>query len=197
VADRHHDRALPPGERLVVGALGGVAGGGGFLGSGPERQWRPTGQVLGTQADQVGHGRVDLDDGPGVRVEDVEGVLQRVDQRAPPGRLVVAQPGQLQVGPHARQQVVRGERLGQVVVGAGLQPLDRGPFPRPRRQQHHRHRCGGRVGPQGGEQPEPVEARHHHVGQDEIRAVRPGLGRARPRRPRRSGRGSGGPGGRR
>ena len=82
--------------------------------------------------------------------------MQRVDQRRPPAGMVAAHPGQLHVGPDPGQQLGRGERLDEVVVGARVQALDRRLLAGPRGQQQHRHLGGARVGAQRGDQLEAV-----------------------------------------
>ena len=72
----------------------------------------------------------------------------------------------------ARDQLARGERLDEIVVRAGLQPLDARLFAGTRRQQDHRHRLRPLVGAQALQQLEPVELRHHDVGDDHVGTVR-------------------------
>ena len=74
----------------------------------------------------------------------------------------------------ARDQFARGERLDQIVVRAGLQPLDAGFLPGARRHQDHRNRLCPLVGPQAAQQLEPVDLRHHDVGDDHVGTVRLG-----------------------
>ena len=77
-------------------------------------------------------------------IADEERLLQGLDQCGAPPGVMGAQPGQLHVGPDPCQQVGRGERLDQVVVGAGPQALDGCLLPGPGRQQQHRHGGGAR-----------------------------------------------------
>ena len=51
-----------------------------------------------------------------------EALLEGVDQGAAELRFAVPEPGQLHAGPRPGQQLGRGERLDQVVVGACLRP---------------------------------------------------------------------------
>ena len=72
----------------------------------------------------------------------------------------------------ARDQFARGERLDEIVVRSGLQPLDARLFAGTRRQQNHRYGLRPLVGTQALQQLEPVEPRHHDVGDDHVGAVR-------------------------
>ena len=72
----------------------------------------------------------------------------------------------------AREQLAGRERLDEVVVGARVEAFDARLFAGARRQQHDRHVRRRGIGAQRREQPEAVEPRHHHVGEDEIRRVR-------------------------
>ncbi len=66
----------------------------------------------------------------------------------------------------ARQQLGEGERLGEVVVAAGLEPLDAVIDAAQRRQ--HQHRGADALGAQLLDDRQPVELRQHAVGDDEI-----------------------------
>lgn len=70
-------------------------------------------------------------------------------------------------------QLARGERLDQIVVGAGLEPFGGRVFAGARRQEDHRHRRQLRFAPQLLHQGEPVELGHHHVADDEIGTAPP------------------------
>ena len=70
--------------------------------------------------------------------------------------------------PDPGDELVGAEGLGEVVVRAGLQALDRGLLARPRGQHDHRDVPRGRVRPQRAQQFEAVDPRHHHVGQDDV-----------------------------
>ena len=93
-----------------------------------------------------------------------------VDLLQAPRRLL-AQPRERQRAGDPRDQLARGERLDQVVVGAGVDALDGGLLARARGQHDHRDRARALVRAQRREQPETVQARHHHVGQHEVRRV--------------------------
>ena len=82
--------------------------------------------------------------------------------------------------PHARDQLVRAERLGEVVVGAHLEADDALGFLGAGGQHDDRDRRGVLVGAQQPADLEAVDVRQHQVEHDEIRR----LG-ARPRRARR------------
>jgi hypothetical protein len=80
---------------------------------------------------------------------------------------------QLDVGGDAGEQLPRRERLDEVVVGARLEPLARGLFAGPGRDQDHGEGGERGVGPDLAEQAEAVEPGHHHVGQDQVRPPPP------------------------
>ena len=103
-----------------------------------------------------------------VFVADKERFLQRVDQGGAPPGVMVAQSRQLDVGAHPSEQIRRGERFDEVVVGAGRQALDRGFLTRASGQQQDRHGGGPRVLAQRREQLETVQPGHHHVADDEV-----------------------------
>ena len=66
-------------------------------------------------------------------------------------------PVELEVGAHPGHQLAGGERLDQVVVGAGVEPLEGAFLAGARRQHHHRHPDRQRVRLERLEQPEAVE----------------------------------------
>ena len=68
---------------------------------------------------------------------------------------LAAEPGQLQLRGDAGQQLAGAERLGQVVVGPGLQALDAGLLAGPGREQDHRQVPRPGVGPQLRSRPKP------------------------------------------
>ena len=70
----------------------------------------------------------------------------------------------------AHQQLARTERLHQIVVGAAIQPFDARFFAGARREQNDGSGAQLRIRAQLADEPEPVQARHHHVGDDQIGA---------------------------
>ncbi len=69
---------------------------------------------------------------------------------------------------NSRQQLARGKRFDEVIVGAGLKAFDRGLLPGAGGQENHRHHLRHRVVSQRTEQTEAVKARHHHIGQHQV-----------------------------
>ncbi len=118
--------------------------------------------------------------------------LRLVEQRAARLQLVARAPDalELQVRAHPREQLARGERLDEVVVGARLQALDRALLARARGEHDHRHVAQQRVLVQ-----RRAAARSRRGWASSRRSARGraggrGRARARPRRPRRSRRGT-------
>ena len=91
-------------------------------------------KLFGAEPQDFGEGSIDLDDGA-IFVADKERFLQRVDERGTPPRVMVAQSRQFDVRVYPSQQIRRGERFDEVVVGARRQALDRGFLTRARGQQ--------------------------------------------------------------
>ena len=73
--------------------------------------------------------------------------------------------------PHPQRQFARAERLGQVVVGAGLQPRDPVVLLAERGQQDHRNRVVAALS-QAAAQGQAVRAGHHHVEHRDVDALR-------------------------
>ncbi len=119
--------------------------------------------ALGHDRQHLGHrpGAVDLDGGVGE-------VAQQPGVARGGARGGLAQLGEIEVGPHAGDQLARGERLEQVVVGPGGEALDRGLLPGARGEQDHRQLRRAGVRAQLGQQPEAVELGHHRVGEDQV-----------------------------
>ena len=82
-------------------------------------------------------------------------------------------PGPPEHGPDAGEQLLGAERLGQVVVGPGVEPGDPVDLRGPGREHDHRDLA---LAADQAEQLEAVEAGHHHVEQDQVvpAAERPG-----------------------
>ncbi len=106
-------------------------------------------------------------------------------QPALPGLGLFPQPVHLQVGTDAGQKLLGAEGLHKIIVGAGFQAFDSTLFTRPSRQHDDGHAARARVRPHRLHQAEPVEIRHHHVGEDQVR--RPVEGRSERSLPVRQG----------
>ena len=76
---------------------------------------------------------------------------------------LLAQPSHLQVCPHARHQFARAERLDQVIIGPGLQPLDARLFPGARGEQNDGKRSQHSILAHPRQQAKAVEPGHHHI----------------------------------
>ena len=79
-----------------------------------------------------------------------------------------APPRRRSMRPDARDQLARRERLGDVVVGARLQPGDAVDLVAARRQQDNRHLA---LAPDATADLQAVHLRHQHVQDDQVRAV--------------------------
>ncbi len=100
------------------------------------------------------------------------GVLGRAPRLLGALEQPAAELGERDVHLHARDQLARGERLDQVVVGADLQPLDARLLPGARGQHDHREVGRRLVRAQARDQPESVEVRHHDVREHHVGAPR-------------------------
>src|SRR3712207_5984663 len=80
-----------------------------------------------------------------------------------------ARPRELELATDARDHLAGRERLDDVVVRPGEQPLDRGLLAGACGDEHDGHGAQCRVVAELAQEREPVEAGHHHVGQHEIR----------------------------
>ena len=81
--------------------------------------------------------------------------------------------GQLQGGADARGQLAGPERLQQIVVGAGLEPGDARLLAGARRDEDHGQVPQRRVGADRPQQLQAVQARHHHVGEQQVGRLAP------------------------
>jgi hypothetical protein len=126
------------------------------------------------RAGALGHDLEHLGDGAGA--VDVDGRVREVAQQLGVAlggaRGGLAQLGEVEVRAHAGDQLARGERLDEVVVGAGRQPLDGGLLAGAGREHDHRQLRRRRVGAQPREQPEAVELGHHRVREDQVGPAR-------------------------
>ena len=82
-------------------------------------------------------------------------------------------PRQLQHRADAGAQLAAAERLGQVVVGPGLQAGDAGILAGAGRDQDHGDAAQRGVGADRAQQLEAVEPRHHHVGEQQVGRLAP------------------------
>ena len=83
-------------------------------------------------------------------------------------------PRELERPADPRDQLAGGERLHQVVVGAGVESFDAGLFPGARGQQDDRQVAGRGIGPERAQEREAVEAGHHDVAQQQVGRIGPG-----------------------
>ena len=90
-------------------------------------------------------------------------------------RVLPPQPRHVQIGCDPGEQLAGGKGLGQVVVGAGIHALDPRLFAGACRQQDERHVAQQGIVAHCPQQPEPIELRHHHVAEDQIRPPPPRL----------------------
>jgi hypothetical protein len=74
----------------------------------------------------------------------------------------------LKIGADARQQFARGKRLGEIVVGDGVDPFDPRFLAGASGEEQQRYIARNRIGAQCAQQTKPVEQRHHDVRQNEI-----------------------------
>ena len=158
------------------GDLGELVGMGGRVG--PPRIRHRVGQPVGAVTEDGGERVVDLDHLTRF-VDHEQPVLQRVEQRCPPRAFVAAQPRHPQRRAHPGQQLLGGERLHQIVVRAGAEGLRGRVGPGAGRDQHHRYQRRARVRAQRRDQPDPVQAGHHHIGHDQIRRISADRGQRR------------------
>ncbi len=78
---------------------------------------------------------------------------------------------QFEIGLDPREQLARRERLDEVVVGPGLETLDARLRPCPGREHDDRNRLQGRVPPDLTRERDPIEKRHHYVGEQKVRGT--------------------------
>jgi hypothetical protein len=80
---------------------------------------------------------------------------------------------------HPREELLQAEGLDDVVGGAPLQPGEDVALLAPRGQHDHRDRAERWIGLEAREDREPVQHRHHHVEDDDVRGLAGRLGRGR------------------
>ena len=78
---------------------------------------------------------------------------------------------QFEIGTDPGKQLARREWLDEIVVGPGLQALDARIRSRAGREHDDGHRPQGRVPPDLARERDPVEERHHHVGEQKVRGT--------------------------
>jgi hypothetical protein len=149
-----------------------VVGGGAHVEAPDRLEQRVAGQDPGRvahedlQQGELGPGQAQRPSAP-PRLEPVgiePDVGERQNLRFPVGRRAPAQQC-----PHPGQQLLSGERLGQVVVGARVQPCD--PVGDLVTGGQHQHRQIPTCGPQPPAGLQPPEAGHHHVEDQQIQRV--------------------------
>ena len=85
----------------------------------------------------------------------------------------------LQMRRHSGEQLTRTERFHEIVVGSSLHALDSALFPGARGQHDHWHAARAGISAERPQQAEPIESRHHHVGQHKIRHAHERRGQCR------------------
>ena len=84
------------------------------------------------------------------------------------------EPRQLQVCIDAGDQLAGAERLQKIVIGACFESLNLRFLASTRREQDDRYIAKSIICTDRSNEAEPVEPRHHHIGEDEVRTPRPG-----------------------
>jgi D-alanyl-D-alanine carboxypeptidase/D-alanyl-D-alanine-endopeptidase (penicillin-binding protein 4) len=120
--------------------------------------------VVHEQLEQQELGARQLD--PPRAAVDLVGARVELEVREAQDLAVLLPPGAAQQGAQPREQLLERERLGQVVVGAGLEPGDAVGHPVARRQHQHRRAVARVAHPPA--HLEPVELRHEHVEQHRV-----------------------------
>jgi hypothetical protein len=98
-------------------------------------------------------------------------VLEQLGDSGPLLLDPLLEPAQGELVLHAREQLHRRERLDQVVVRTRGDAVDARLLARTREQHDDRRRAQVAVRAQLAQQAKPVEVRHHHVGEHEIRRL--------------------------
>jgi hypothetical protein len=131
-------------------------------------------RALRRQPEQRAHAGIRLG-GSALQIPNEGGHRSRIESEAQPllalgqsGRRLATHPGELQMSADPCRELARRERLRQVIVGAGREPLDARLLTRPGRKENEGYRAERFLRPQGLEKRETVDSRHHDVGQQEI-----------------------------
>src|SRR6185503_15775684 len=104
------------------------------------------------------------DDAPRATAHFSSGRIEGEIRQAQDGRALPLAPAKQ--GPHTRQQLIERERLGEIVVGAVVEPGHLVGYGVAGGEEQHRGRHA--PGPRGFENPEPVEPGQHHVEDHEV-----------------------------
>src|SRR5690348_17085225 len=110
----------------------------------------------------------DADDGRGLHEEVVE-MLPCFLCLTSTLHELLAETRNLQLCLDAGEQLASREGLDEIVIGPGTQSLDGGLLTSSCREQDDRNRAGTSIGTQGCQQGKPIKARHHHIGENQVR----------------------------